>query len=48
MTHYVTQTELAARLKINRTTVWRLEKAGVIKATKVGNVKRYDIEQIKK
>lgn len=37
----LTATQLAARLNVNRTTVWRMVKRGDIKPIRVGNVVRY-------
>lgn len=41
MEKYLTQAQLAAQLQVNRQTLWRWEKAGVIKSVGVGRVKRY-------
>lgn len=38
---FLTQAQLAAQLQVNRQTLWRWEKAGVIKSVSVGRVKRY-------
>jgi len=36
-----TRNEIAARLKVSRSTTYRMEKAGAIKAVKIGRTKRF-------
>lgn len=48
MDKYLTASELAAKLKVNRTTIWRWEKQGLIKPTKIGKTKRFSETEITK
>lgn len=48
MDKYLTASELAAKLQVNRTTIWRWEKQGLIKPTKIGNTKRFSQSEIEK
>lgn len=48
MDKYLTASQVAAQLQVNRTTIWRWEKAGHIKAAKIGRTKRYDPKEINK
>jgi excisionase family DNA binding protein len=45
---YLTAAQMAERLQVNRTTLWRWEKQGLLKATKIGKTKRYDPKDLKK
>lgn len=38
---YLTAAQLAAKLQVNRTTIWRWEKQGTIKAIKINKTKRF-------
>jgi excisionase family DNA binding protein len=38
---YLTAAQLAAKLQVNRTTIWRWEKQGTIKPIKIGKTKRF-------
>jgi predicted site-specific integrase-resolvase len=43
---YLTASQLADKLQVNRTTIWRWEKAGLIKPTKIGKTKRFSPNEI--
>jgi predicted DNA-binding transcriptional regulator AlpA len=45
---YLTAKQMADKLQINRTTLWRWEKNGTLKPLKIGGVKRYSQDQIDK
>jgi excisionase family DNA binding protein len=45
---YLTASQLADKLQVNRTTIWRWEKAGLIKPTKIGKTKRFSPNEITK
>jgi len=38
----LTAAELARHYKVNRTTIWRWEKQGIVKGVKIGGAKRYE------
>ncbi len=38
----LTAAEMAKLLKVNRTTIWRWEKQGIVKGVKIGGAKRYE------
>ena len=46
MDNYLTAKQVADKLQVNRTTLWRWEKNGTLKPLKIGGVKRYSAEQI--
>jgi len=48
MDKYLTATELAQKLQVNRTTIWRWEKRGLITPTKIGKTKRFSQTEITK
>lgn len=48
MDKFLTASELAAKLQVNRTTVWRWEKQGLLKGTKIGKTKRFSQDQLDK
>jgi excisionase family DNA binding protein len=45
---YLTAKEMADKLQVNRTTLWRWEKNGTLKPLKIGGVKRYSQDQLDK
>ena len=48
MEKYLTAKQVADKLQVNRTTLWRWEKNGTLKPLKIGGVKRYSQDQIDK
>jgi predicted DNA-binding transcriptional regulator AlpA len=48
MEKYLTAKQMADKLQVNRTTLWRWEKNGTLKPLKIGGVKRYSQDQIDK
>lgn len=48
MEKYLTAKQVADKLQVNRTTLWRWEKNGTLKPLKIGGVKRYSQDQIEK
>jgi len=46
MDNYLTAKQVADKLQVNRTTLWRWEKNGTLKPLKIGGVKRYSAKQI--
>jgi len=48
MENYLTAKQVADKLQVNRTTLWRWEKNGTLKPRKIGGVKRYSADQIDK
>jgi len=46
MDNYLTAKQVADKLQVNRTTLWRWEKNGTLKPLKIGGVKRYTADQI--
>lgn len=48
MSNYLTTKQLADKLQVNRTTLWRWEKQGKIKSIKAGGVRRYPPDTIEK
>lgn len=48
MDKYLTASEMAAKLQVSRTTIWRWEKQGHLKPTKIGRTKRFDPKEIEK
>jgi predicted DNA-binding transcriptional regulator AlpA len=45
---YLTAKQMADKLQVNRTTLWRWEKNGTLKPLKIGGVKRYSQDQLDK
>jgi DNA-binding transcriptional MerR regulator len=45
---YLTAKQVADKLQVNRTTLWRWEKNGTLTPRKIGGVKRYSADQIDK
>ena len=48
MDKYLTAKQLSDKLQVNRTTIWRWEKAGLVKSVKAGGVRRYPPDTIEK
>jgi DNA-binding transcriptional MerR regulator len=48
MDKYLTAKQVADKLQVNRTTLWRWEKNGTLTPRKIGGVKRYSADQIDK
>jgi DNA-binding transcriptional MerR regulator len=48
MEKYLTAKQVADKLQVNRTTLWRWEKNGTLMPLKIGGVKRYSQDQIDK
>jgi DNA-binding transcriptional MerR regulator len=47
MEKYLTARQMAEKLQVNRTTLWRWEKKGTLTPLKIGGVKRYSQDQLK-
>jgi len=46
MEKFLTTKQMAEKLQINRTTLWRWEKNGYLIPLKIGGVKRYSQDQL--
>ena len=43
---YLTTDEVAELLSVSRVTLWQWDKKGIIKACRIGNLKRYKLSEI--
>jgi len=48
MDKYLTAKQLSEQLQVNRTTIWRWQKAGIINSVKAGGTRRYPSNTIDK